>query len=110
IAPLGMAVVMAVVMHRATMLAMAFMSPVMMLANHFSERKRGKKSHAQNVTDYEAKKARIEQDARDALALERQFRRTECPDPATVLDIGTGPRMRLWERRRKDHDHLLLRV
>ena len=32
------------------------------------------------------------------------------PDPATVLSMSTGPRTRLWERRRTDADHLVLRV
>ena len=34
----------------------------------------------------------------------------DAPDPATVLSIATGPRRRLWERRRTDPDYLLLRV
>ncbi|HEY2578219.1 MAG TPA: FtsK/SpoIIIE domain-containing protein, partial [Streptosporangiaceae bacterium] len=34
----------------------------------------------------------------------------DCPDPVRVLKIATGPRLRLWERRRTDPDYLLLRV
>ena len=37
-------------------------------------------------------------------------RRSDCPDPAAVLTIASGPRRRLWERRRTDPDYLLLRV
>ncbi|GAA2013277.1 FtsK/SpoIIIE domain-containing protein [Catenulispora yoronensis] len=110
VAPVMMAVVMALVMQRPQYLLMAAMSPMMMLGNYAQDKKTGKKTFAQQVADYEQKKARIEQDARDALALERAHRRQECPDPATLLDIGIGPRQRLWERRRRDADHLLLRV
>ncbi|MBW8807214.1 MAG: cell division protein FtsK, partial [Catenulisporales bacterium] len=98
-APLMMAIVMAVVMHRPQYLLMAAMSPMMMLGNYAQEKKSGKKTYAQQVADYEAKKARIEQDARDALTAERKHRHQECPDPATLLDIGIGPRQRLWEPR-----------
>jgi S-DNA-T family DNA segregation ATPase FtsK/SpoIIIE len=108
--PLMAAVLMAAMMHQARYLMMAAMSPLMMLGNYWQEKKTGKKTYNQQVADYEAKKARIEADAREALTLERNARRQESPDPATLLDIGIGPRQRLWERRRRDHDHLLLRV
>ena len=110
LAPVLMSVVMAVMLHRPQYLLMAAMSPMMMLGNYFGERKQGRKSHTQSVVAYREKKARIEQDAREALRLERAWRQYECPDPAMVLDIGTGPRKRLWERRRDHPDHLLLRV
>ncbi|MEY9925952.1 S-DNA-T family DNA segregation ATPase FtsK/SpoIIIE [Catenulispora sp. GP43] len=108
--PVMGAVLMAVMMNRPQYLMMAAMSPMMMLGNFWQEKKTGKKTFTQQVAEYEAKKARIEQDAREALSLERNARRQESPDPATLLDIGIGPRQRLWERRRRDADHLLLRV
>jgi DNA segregation ATPase FtsK/SpoIIIE-like protein len=48
--------------------------------------------------------------ARRSLDAERLGRRYDCPDPAAVLSIATGPRRRLWERRRTDPDYLLLRT
>ncbi|MFJ9705803.1 FtsK/SpoIIIE domain-containing protein [Streptomyces sp. NPDC101234] len=36
--------------------------------------------------------------------------RTAAPSPAAVLSLATGPRAGLWERRRGDDDHLLLRM
>ena len=108
--PVMAAVLMAVMMKRPQYLMMAAMSPMMMMGNFWQEKKSGKKTYNQQVAEYEAKKARIEQDAREALTLERNARRQESPDPATLLDIGIGPRQRLWERRRRDNDHLLLRV
>ena len=62
------------------------------------------------MADYAGHKARIEQDAREALDAERVQRRAAGPDPAVVLTIASGPRRRLWERRRTDPDYLLLRV
>src|SRR6202044_1594098 len=54
--------------------------------------------------------ARVEEAARLALPAERRQKRDDCPDPAEVLSIATGPRRRLWERRRTDPDYLLFRV
>ncbi len=63
-------------------------------------RSSGRTSHAKQVKEYKEHKARIETDAREALVLERLDRRHALPDPGTVLSTGTGPRTRLWERRR----------
>ncbi|MET8182548.1 FtsK/SpoIIIE domain-containing protein [Streptomyces sp. NPDC005336] len=108
--PLVTAIVMVLVFNRWYYMIMALMSPVMMLANHFMDKKHGRKSHARELKEYKEHKARIERDAQDALVAERLERRHQLPDPATVLTLGTGPRTRLWERRRTDQDHLVLRV
>jgi DNA segregation ATPase FtsK/SpoIIIE, S-DNA-T family len=63
-------------------------------------RRRGGRSHALRSAEYAQQKARIEQEARDVLDAERAWLRAGRPDPATVLTIATGPRRRLWERRR----------
>ncbi|MDT0306360.1 FtsK/SpoIIIE domain-containing protein [Streptomyces sp. DSM 44917] len=110
ILPVVGAVAMASLTGRWIFLMMAFMSPIMMLSNYFMDKKRGRISHAQKVAEYGERKARIEKDARDALIAERFARRHAAPDPATVLNQATGPRTRLWERRRTDDDHLLIRV
>ncbi|MBM7169959.1 cell division protein FtsK [Streptomyces sp. G44] len=108
--PLVGAVVAAMIFNRWYYLIMAALSPVMLFGNYFMDKKHGRKSHAKQVKEYKETKARIEKDARDALVAERMDRRAAIPDPATVLALGTGPRTRLWERRRTDADHLLIRV
>jgi len=108
--PVVMGVSMAVFMHAPYMLAMSALSPAMLIGNHMTERKQGRKSHAQRMAEYREHKARIERDAQDALDAERVARRDECPDPAAILSIASGPRRRLWERRRTDPDYLLLRA
>ncbi|MCM1970693.1 FtsK/SpoIIIE domain-containing protein [Streptomyces sp. G1] len=108
--PLVGAVVAVLIFQRWYYLIMAGLSPILLFANYYNDKKHGRKSHAKQVKEYEEQKARIEQDAQDALVAERNDRRQAIPDPATVLSLGTGPRTRLWERRRTDRDHLLLRV
>ncbi|MEU5096858.1 FtsK/SpoIIIE domain-containing protein [Streptomyces sp. NPDC020996] len=107
--PLVGAVVSVLIFGRWYYMVMALMSPVMLFGNYFMDKKHGRKSHAKQVKEYKEHKARIEKDAQDALVTERGDRRQAVPDPAAVLTFGTGPRTRLWERRRTDADHLLLR-
>jgi S-DNA-T family DNA segregation ATPase FtsK/SpoIIIE len=108
--PLVGAVVAVMIFGKWYYLIMALMSPLMLFGNYFMDKKHGRKSHAKQVKEYKETKERIEKDAEDALRLERLDRRSAIPDPAAVLSFGTGPRTRLWERRRTDADHLLLRV
>ncbi|WP_419995860.1 FtsK/SpoIIIE domain-containing protein [Streptomyces boninensis] len=110
LSPLVMAITMAMVMGRWYYLIMAIFSPIMLIGNYYWDKKHGRKSHAKQVKEYNEHKARIERDAEQALVLERLDARHSHPDPGTVLAVGTGPRTRLWERRRSDADHLLLRL
>ncbi|MEU6555661.1 FtsK/SpoIIIE domain-containing protein [Streptomyces sp. NPDC046915] len=107
--PLVGSVVSVLIFHRWYYLIMAGLSPIMLFANYFMDKKHGRKSHAKQVKEYKEQKERIEKDAQDALTAERLDRRGAVPDPASVLSLGTGPRTRLWERRRTDRDHLLVR-
>jgi S-DNA-T family DNA segregation ATPase FtsK/SpoIIIE len=107
--PLVGAVVSVMIFQRWYYLIMAGLSPILLFANYYNDKKHGRKSHAKQVEEYEEQKERIEKDAQDALVAERNDRRHAIPDPATVLALGTGPRTRLWERRRTDRDHLLIR-
>lgn len=93
-----------------SMLFIALLSPITVLANYVVSRRQGRRSYAEQVREYEERRARIEADVREAVELDRLDRRTASPDPATVRVIATGPRHRLWERRRRDPDHLLFRV
>ena len=108
--PLVMGIAMAFLLRQVYMLAMAGLSPLMLVGSHVSERSHGRKASARQQAAYLEHKARIEGDARAALQAEQAERRERFPDPATVLSIASGPRRRLWERRRTDPDYLLLRV
>ncbi|MEU3790526.1 FtsK/SpoIIIE domain-containing protein [Streptomyces fructofermentans] len=108
--PLVGAVVAVMIFGRWYYMIMALLSPLILFGNYFMDKKHGRTSHAKQVKEYKEHKERIEKDAQEALVTERLDRRAAVLDPAGVLSLGTGPRTRLWERRRTDADHLLLRV
>jgi S-DNA-T family DNA segregation ATPase FtsK/SpoIIIE len=108
--PLVMGVAMAYFLHQVYLLAMAGLSPVMLIGSQLTERGHGRKTAARQAAAYRERKARIERDAMEALEAERAGRSDQFPDPAAVLSIAAGPRRRLWERRRNDPDYLVLRV
>ena len=110
VAPVLLGVGMAYFLRQVYMLAMAAFSPVMLLGSYVSDRRGGRKSHARQLADYSEHKARVEREAAEAADAERLRRRHDCPDPAAVASIASGPRRRLWERRRTDPDYLLLRL
>ena len=85
VVPVLMGVAMAFFIHEIYLLAISALSPVMLIGNHLSERKHGRKSYAARMAEYREHKARITRDARAALDAERVARRADCPDPATAL-------------------------
>ena len=110
VVPVVLGVAMAYFLRQVYMLALAIFSPVMLLGSYVSDRRHGRKSHIRQQAEYREHKARVERDAADAAEDERLRRQRDCPDPACVLSIASGPRRRLWERRRADPDYLLLRL
>ncbi|MEV6301352.1 FtsK/SpoIIIE domain-containing protein [Actinoplanes sp. NPDC051861] len=102
--------VMATLLRNPIYLMFAAMSPIMVLANWWTGRRQGKTSHRTQVAEHEARVAAIEDDIAETLVLERHDRRVAAPDPAELLIVATGPRARLWERRRTDPDHLVVRI
>ncbi|MFI9645766.1 FtsK/SpoIIIE domain-containing protein [Streptomyces sp. NPDC052040] len=91
-------------------LVMAGMSPVMMIGSWWTGRRQGKLSHRRQLAEHRAVLDATEAEISAALDQERLDRRAASPDPAELSVIATGPRARLWERRRTDPDHLLVRV
>lgn len=67
-------------------------------------------SHRQAMADYRAARVRLSDEMTGVVRAERVRRLSACPDPAAVLLTAAGPGRRLWERRRSDADHLVLRV
>src|SRR4051812_48348641 len=86
------------------------LSPMMAASNYFSSRGTRRTQHIEAVRTYAQRTARVERQAHEALGEESSARRRELPDPASVLLFATGPRSRLWERRRTDPDWMLARV
>ncbi|WP_406004011.1 FtsK/SpoIIIE domain-containing protein [Streptomyces sp. NBC_00987] len=109
-APLMMAGVSFVIFNNPRFLVFGFLSPVVALLSQFSNKRRGKESYEDQLKEYEEKKAALEQDVDEAVLAEQHARRLAAPDPASALLIATGPRQRLWERRWRDGDFLLMRL
>ena len=111
VVPVMLGVAMAYFLRQVYMLAMAAFSPVMLLGSHCQRPASTAASPTPaSMADYREHKARIERDAGQALEAERIARRARLPGPRHRLSIATGPRRRLWERRRTDPDYLLLRA
>lgn len=87
-------------------LLFAILSPVMLIGNFVSDRRRGKRSARTRTAEHEAATAAATARYEHACANEIQRRRRAHPDPALVRQIALGPRARLWERRREDPDAL----
>ena len=108
--PAGLGLVMMAVMKNSSYLLMAFFSPVMMVGNWMNGRRTGKIGHRRMQAEYVEHLAVAELEIGHAIDAERLRLRASSPDAAELLLIATGPRSRLWERRRSDPDHLLVRV
>ncbi|HEX2895516.1 MAG TPA: FtsK/SpoIIIE domain-containing protein [Marmoricola sp.] len=108
--PLLMGVVMWLFTNNPISLIFMAMTPVMALGNFTTGRRQAKQRYAREFSDFADRTARIQQEALEALAEERTFRRRDFADPSEVLMTAVGPRARLWERRQTDPDFLLARV
>ncbi|MFI6227647.1 FtsK/SpoIIIE domain-containing protein [Micromonospora echinospora] len=86
------------------------LSPLLLLANVFSDRRGGRKEYRQALADYERQRTELAERL-DRLAEEQgRTRREELPDPGRLLRTATAPTRRLFERRPTDVDFLRLRV
>ncbi|MDG4772847.1 FtsK/SpoIIIE domain-containing protein [Solwaraspora sp. WMMD792] len=86
------------------------LSPVMGVANWIGGRRTNRREAVKSRRRYGARLRRTYRAIHRAVRHERRVRNHTVPDPATVALIATGPGSRLWERRRRDPDHLVLRI
>lgn len=110
IAPAVAGVLMAVLLKQIEYLAFIALSPIMMLGNTLSDRRRSKRGHRQRLAEYEQRQAAALSEAEASRRAELDYRRYIHPDPATLLLIVSAPSRRLWERTRDDNDFLALRI
>ena len=109
-APLLMGTGMYFFFHQVVYLLFICLSPVLTAANWVNDRKTGRRDFRKRTIAHRQTKARLAAEIADAVAAERIVRSSIAPDPALVLQTATGPGRRLWERRRRDADHLILRL
>jgi len=84
--------------------------PLMLVLNATGSRRQQKKRWLAQIDDFNAKWVSVENAALEALVDDAARQKRSLPDPAGVLLFATGPRARLWERRRWDADFLQLRL
>lgn len=108
--PLVAGVVSALIFGTFAFLALALLSPIMVMVNALSAKRRGRRSHAANMAEHRATVERIESDIEERHTLERAELLASAPSAADLWTIATAPGSRLWERRPADDDHLLLRI
>jgi S-DNA-T family DNA segregation ATPase FtsK/SpoIIIE len=84
--------------------------PLFAVANWISGRRNGKKTFKKDLAEYYVRKAEEERAIDADVREERVLRLGIAADPAAVLRIADGPGNKLWERRRRDPDHLVLRI
>ena len=107
--PVLLGVVMAVV-SSPLFLLFTLMSPLVAVSTFLTDKRSGRAAAVTATKQYVAALAEAERRIATASAEEARRRRAAHPDPATVLLTATGPRRRLWERRRGDDDALVLRI
>ncbi|MER7186856.1 FtsK/SpoIIIE domain-containing protein, partial [Streptomyces hyaluromycini] len=110
VAPVVLGLFMVSYSHSYYYLAIVLLSPTMMLSNWATGRRSARKDYEEATRQYARRTAAVEADLREGIARERRVRDVTGPDPAAVALIATGPGDRLWERRRHDPDHLVLRL
>ena len=110
ITPVLAGVLMAVLLRQLQYLAFIALSPMMVIGNAFSDRRRGKRGYRQRLVDYERQRDEVLADAAVSMQAELDYRRHVHPDPATLLLIASAPSRRLWERTAGEEDFLALRI
>ncbi len=108
--PVLVGVLMTVLTRQLDYLAFVALSPIMMVGNALTERRRGKRGYRQRVADFEQRHEQAQADLAAARQAELDYRRHVHPDPASLLLIATAPSRRLWERQPGDDDFLALRL
>lgn len=86
------------------------LSPLMMISRYRSTKGQQQTRYHDEMKTYVDRMRHIENQAYEGLVTERSARRRDLPDPAATLLFATGPRSRLWERRRTDPDFMHVRV
>jgi DNA segregation ATPase FtsK/SpoIIIE, S-DNA-T family len=104
------AVVTAIAFHSYAFLAIAALSPILVISNTLTARRQGRRGHRSLMAEYEATVARIEADIDAGNVAERISLLTSAPSAVDLGRIASVPESRLWERRFADDDYLLLRA
>lgn len=108
--PLVASVVLAWALSSPTLLLFALLSPVLLLAQWWGDRRSGRASHRRLVRDHRTATVAAERLLAEHAATDEAERRAAHPGPARLLDVVTARAADLWCRRPGDPDHLTLRL
>ncbi|TMR96086.1 FtsK/SpoIIIE domain-containing protein [Nonomuraea basaltis] len=108
--PAALGLTLAIALNQWYYLLIAFMTPIIMIGQWWSDRRHGKKQHKKAIKEFKERLQAHDEAVERARVADEAARRADAPDPAQVLLTATGPRRRLWERRIHDSDALRLRV
>ena len=109
VAPLVFGVGMAVLVNPAYAL-LALLSPVMLMGNWVDGKWRDRKEGRASSKEFEKELGQLDQGLRRLRIEEARRRRAAVSDVCEVIRRATTPSVHLWERRRRDHDFLVLEV
>lgn len=110
LSPMVMGLAFVIFFHSLFYLIIMVFSPMLALANWYTDRRSGRKKYRADLAKYRFTRAEVQRELAAAVQDERRARGAASPDPAMVFQQAVGPGGRLWERRRRDPDHLVLRV
>ncbi|WP_327000999.1 FtsK/SpoIIIE domain-containing protein [Dactylosporangium sp. NBC_01737] len=110
VAPIVLGLVLVGVFKSYFYLVFILFTPVMAITNWMVGRRGNRKQHEEQWRRYRLRMDSLQREVHDAVRQERHVRCVTGPDPATLGLVATGPGVRLWERRRRDPDHLLVRL
>ncbi|MGC0421742.1 FtsK/SpoIIIE domain-containing protein [Embleya sp. AB8] len=110
IAPLVMGLAMMFLFRSFFFVVFVFFSPIMAIGNWVSGRRTGRRQYEEAKRVYRIRRSALELEMRRATVDERGLRNSTFPDPAAILLTATGPGLGLWQRRRRDSDHLTIRL
>lgn len=105
-----MGVGMVLLLHSKYYLFFVLFTPLFAVVNWFNDLRSGRKDYKRRSAEYAVSFAATVEEVTAAVAQERVVRAAVAPDPAATLLTAAGPGRRLWERRRSDADHLVLRI
>lgn len=109
VVPLVFGIAMALIMNP-MFLMFSLMSPVMMAANYFSDKRGTGKSRAEEMAEYEESLSKAQEALTNYTKSEQNRLRDALPDAGETFVTALLPGKRLWERRRFDDDFLMVRV